>query len=91
MTEDTPMPDTYVPRNEYREDLSSLKADFRMALHEAMAPIVGQLDLGREEIRAMKEQIKLQNGRVTRLEQWRWTLLGAGAVVMFLLDRVWLK
>lgn len=85
------MPDTYVRRNEYREDLSSLKADFRVALHEAMAPIVAQLDLGRDEIRAMKEQLKLQNGRVNKLEKWQWSLLGAGAVVMFIVERVWLK
>ena len=70
-----------IDRNEYRADQRDLRADFRLALHEALVPIA-------EELRALKEQVKIQNGRVSRLENWRWTMIGAGAVIYFAVEKV---
>lgn len=55
----------FVTRGDYRDDRVEMKADFRLALHEAMAPIV-------IELRGLKEQVTRQNGRVTKLERLAW-------------------
>lgn len=71
-----------LPRSEYREDMRDMRVFIRSAVHEGLEPIA-------KEITALKVAVQIQNGRVSKLEQWRWALLGAGAVLFWLIEHFW--
>lgn len=66
---------------EIREDIKELRREFRPAIDLSLAPLV-------TEVAALKDHVRAQNGRVTKLEQWRWTLLGGAAVVAWVISEL---
>ena len=43
------------------------------------------------QLKQLNEKVKIQNGRIGKLENWRWFVLGGCAVVIFILEIIFHK
>lgn len=52
---------------------------------QKMGEMFGMVKDTREDVREIKGELKKQNGRVRKLENWRWYLVGAFAAILIIL------